>query len=75
MFHVLYLSILNLEQWIQFVVVHSVNFFDQITLSLVIIIEKTNYHKNSTIVFFIFQQVNQVPVITGPKVIIQKVLN
>ncbi len=35
MFHVLFLLILNQEQWIQFEVVHLVNSFDQITSSLV----------------------------------------
>ena len=35
MFLVLFLLILNQVQWIQFEVVHLVNSFDQITLSLV----------------------------------------
>lgn len=53
MFHVLSSSILNQVPWIQSVLVHLVNYLDQITLFLV----------------------NQVPVTTGLKVIILKVLN
>ena len=50
MFHVLFLLILNQEQWIQFEVVHLVNSFDLITSSLVII--KNNFYIQYMCIFY-----------------------